>query len=145
MLWIAFLGPRRLIPGAALGPHQGELVVAEVRPESPHFGQWFAATLDDVLHKQIYIPPGYAHGFCVLSELADFEYRCTGYYDPDVEKVFNTITLQLGPDTMLATKIKLRPGISIETAIATINNLEARLKDQVPGLKWSFVEPDIED
>ena len=61
-------------------------VVAEVRPESPHFGQWFGATLDDELHKQIYVPPGYAHGFCVLSDVADFEYRCTGYYDPDVEK-----------------------------------------------------------
>jgi cation diffusion facilitator family transporter len=65
--------------------------------------------------------------------------------DPDIENVFNTITLQLGPDTMLAAKIKLRPGISIESAVAIINNLETRLKEGVPGLKWSFVEPDTED
>ncbi len=65
--------------------------------------------------------------------------------DPDVEYVFNTITIQMGPDTMLATKIKLKPGISIEAAVATINKLEVRLKEQVPGLKWSFVEPDIDD
>ena len=65
--------------------------------------------------------------------------------DPDIEYVFNTITIQLGPDTMLAAKIKLRSGISIEVAIDTINKLEKRLKEQVPGLKWSFMEPDIKD
>jgi len=65
--------------------------------------------------------------------------------DPDIEYVFNTITIQLGPDTMLAAKIKLRPNISIEVAVDTINKLEKRLKEQVSGLKWSFIEPDIED
>ena len=65
--------------------------------------------------------------------------------DPDIEKVFNTITIQLGPDIMLATKIKLRSGISLEVAIERINKLEQRLKKQVPGLKWSFVEPDNDD
>ena len=65
--------------------------------------------------------------------------------DPDIEYVFNTITIQLGPDAMLAAKIKLRSGISIEVAIDTINKLEKRLKEQVPGLKWSFMEPDIKD
>lgn len=65
--------------------------------------------------------------------------------DPDIEYVFNTITIQLGPDTMLAAKIKLRSGISIEVAVDTINKLEKRLKEQVPGLKWSFIEPDTED
>ena len=65
--------------------------------------------------------------------------------DPDIVQVFNTITIQLGPDTMLATKIQLRSGISIEAAVETINKLEKRLKEQVPGLKWSFVEPDFED
>ncbi len=65
--------------------------------------------------------------------------------DPDIQLVFNLITIQLGPDTMLAAKIKLRSGISLEEAVATINRLEKRLKEKVPGLKWSFVEPDIED
>ena len=40
-------------------------------------------TLDDETHTQLYIPPGYAHGFCVLSEVADFEYKCTAHYRPD--------------------------------------------------------------
>ena len=51
--------------------------------------------------------------------------------DPDIEHVFNTITIQLGPDTMLATKIQLKSGISIEAAVETINKLEKRLKEQV--------------
>jgi cation diffusion facilitator family transporter len=63
----------------------------------------------------------------------------------DIEKVFNTITLQFGPDTMLAAKIKLKSGIDIDVAIAAINELERRLKSEIPKLKWSFIEPDNED
>lgn len=65
--------------------------------------------------------------------------------EPDVERIYNTITMQFGPDTMLATKIKLRAGISMECGVSTINTLERRLKQQIPGLKWSFVEPDVTD
>lgn len=63
----------------------------------------------------------------------------------DVEEVFKTITLQLGPDTMLATKVRLRKGISMEEGVAAINALEVRLKDTIPELKWCFVEPDLSD
>ena len=65
--------------------------------------------------------------------------------EPDIEEAFRSITVQFGPDTMLASKIRLRKGISIETAVAVINRLERRLKDEIPGLAWSFVEPDLED
>ena len=65
--------------------------------------------------------------------------------DPDIVTVFNTITVQFGPDTMLAAKIRLRPGVDIDTAVARINALERRLKDQVPELKWCFIEPDTAD
>jgi cation diffusion facilitator family transporter len=65
--------------------------------------------------------------------------------DPDVEHVYNIITIQLGPDTMLAAKIRLNPNISLQAAVEIINNLEKRLKVTVPGLKWSFVEPDFDD
>jgi cation diffusion facilitator family transporter len=65
--------------------------------------------------------------------------------DDDIEHVFNAITLQLGPDTLLAAKIKLASGIDIDTAVAHINELERRLKEQVPGLKWCFIEPDVID
>ncbi len=65
--------------------------------------------------------------------------------DEDIEKVFNAITLQFGPDTLLAAKIKLKSGIDIDTAVADINGLERRLKQEIPGLKWCFIEPDVED
>ena len=63
----------------------------------------------------------------------------------DIEFVFNAITIQFGPDTMLAAKIKMRPGIDIETAVNSINALERELKERIPNLKWSFIEPDVED
>ncbi len=53
----------------------------DIRLNSPTFGQWTSIILDDVDHRQFYIPPGFAHGFCVLSERADFFYKCTDYYD----------------------------------------------------------------
>jgi cation diffusion facilitator family transporter len=65
--------------------------------------------------------------------------------DPDVEKVFNTITIQFGPDTMLAVKIKMRSDLTIGEAVAHINDLERNLKARIPKLKWCFVEPDVED
>jgi cation diffusion facilitator family transporter len=65
--------------------------------------------------------------------------------DDHIEKVFNTITMQLGPDTLLAAKIKLKSGIDIDTAIADINRLERNLKADIPKLKWCFMEPDVED
>jgi len=66
-------------------------------------------------------------------------------HDEHIEEVFNTITLQFGPDTLLAAKIKLKSGIDIDTAVADINNLERRLKAAIPDLRWSFIEPDVED
>ena len=63
----------------------------------------------------------------------------------DVVDVFNAITMQFGPDTVLAAKIRLKPGIDIESAVADINELERQLKERVPGLKWCFIEPDITD
>ncbi|MBV9817429.1 MAG: dTDP-4-dehydrorhamnose 3,5-epimerase [Solirubrobacterales bacterium] len=63
-------------------------VVVDIRPGSPQFGQWEAFGLDDVEHHQLYVPDGFAHGFCVLSELADVTYRITSYYDPETESGF---------------------------------------------------------
>jgi cation diffusion facilitator family transporter len=64
---------------------------------------------------------------------------------PDIEQVFNTITMQFGPDTMLAAKIKLRPGLNIDDAVQSINTLERRLKEEIPNLEWCFIEPDVAD
>ena len=60
-------------------------VVADINPDSEHFGKWVSANLSDVNGRQLWIPPGFAHGFSVISELADFEYKCTDYYHPDDE------------------------------------------------------------
>ncbi len=65
--------------------------------------------------------------------------------DEDIEHVFNSITLQMGPYTMLAAKIKLKSGIDIDTAVDDINKLEVRLKEEIPNLKWCFIEPDVVD
>jgi len=65
--------------------------------------------------------------------------------DPDIEKVFNTITMQFGPDTMLAAKIKIRSGLDIDSAVQVINALEHRLKEEIPNLEWCFIEPDVSD
>ena len=62
-----------------------------------------------------------------------------------IEGVFNTITIQFGPDTMLAVKVKMNPGLNINEAIAHINALERELKARIPKLKWCFVEPDVAD
>ena len=62
-----------------------------------------------------------------------------------IEFCFNTITIQFGPDTMLAAKIKMRSGQSIDQAVASINALERELKARVPKLKWCFIEPDVTD
>ena len=60
-------------------------VVVDIRRGSPHFGRWFGTTLAGDQPRQLYTPPGFAHGFCVLSEFADFAYKCSDYYTPDDE------------------------------------------------------------
>ena len=61
-------------------------VALDIRKNSPTFGQWFSVLLNDQNHLQMYIPPGFAHGFCVLSDGADFYYQCTDFYMPEAEK-----------------------------------------------------------
>ena len=79
-----------------LPPHaQGKLVrvvrgavwdvAVDIRRESQTFGQWVGVELSEDKHRQLWIPPGFAHGFCVLSEMADFLYKTTDYYHPQAE------------------------------------------------------------
>ena len=60
-------------------------VALDIRRDSPTFGQHFSTTLDDKNFNQLYMPPGIAHGFYVISDTADFEYKCTDYYHPEDE------------------------------------------------------------
>jgi dTDP-4-dehydrorhamnose 3,5-epimerase len=66
---------------------KGEIfdVAIDIRRGSPDFGKWTGVILSDNNKRQFYIPPGFAHGFCVLSEEADIIYKCTDFYAPDDE------------------------------------------------------------
>jgi len=60
-------------------------VAVDIRRGSPRFGQWTGIELSSDNHRQLYVPPGFAHGFCVLSETVDFLYKCTDVYVPGDE------------------------------------------------------------
>lgn len=72
-------------------------VVVDIRINSPTFGKSITIELSDQNFRQVYIPPGFAHGFCVLSEWADFIYKCTDYYYPAGERgiIWNDPDLQI--------------------------------------------------
>lgn len=88
-----------------LGQPQGKLVrvvrgavfdvAVDIRPASPTFGQWFGLELSEENHRQLWVPPGLAHGFLVLSDSAEFLYKTTDYYAPEQERciVWNDPTL----------------------------------------------------
>jgi dTDP-4-dehydrorhamnose 3,5-epimerase len=78
---------RRRPQGKLVQVLQGEIfdVVVDIRIGSPTFGRWTGVTLSGENFRQCYIPPDFAHGFCVTSESAHFEYKCTDFYDPDDE------------------------------------------------------------
>lgn len=61
-------------------------VAVDIRKESPTFGQWVGVELSDQNHRMLWIPPGFAHGFYVMSEHADFLYKCTDHYAPEYER-----------------------------------------------------------
>ena len=79
-----------------LGKPQGKLIWAlsgevfdvavDIRKGSPLFGQWFGITLSGENKKGLYVPPDFAHGFCVLSEEAEFFYKCSDFYAPEDER-----------------------------------------------------------
>jgi len=60
-------------------------VAVDINPESPTCGEFVGVELTADNHLQLWIPPGYAHGFCVLSDVADFQYKCTDLYYPEEE------------------------------------------------------------
>jgi dTDP-4-dehydrorhamnose 3,5-epimerase len=60
-------------------------VAVDIDASSPSFGRWVGATLSDENHRQLWVPPGYAHGFVVLADGTDVIYKCTDYYHPEDE------------------------------------------------------------
>jgi dTDP-4-dehydrorhamnose 3,5-epimerase len=90
---------QRVVRGMHVQPGQAKLVrcvrgaildvIVDIREGSPQFGEWEALRLDDADHHQLYVPDGFAHGFCVLSEVADVTYKVSTYYDPAAESGFS--------------------------------------------------------
>jgi dTDP-4-dehydrorhamnose 3,5-epimerase len=64
-------------------------VLVDIRPESPAFGQWEAFELDDERLRTLYVPAGFAHGFCVVSEVADVVYRQSAYWSAAADRGFS--------------------------------------------------------
>ena len=79
------LHAQRLRPqGKLVRAIRGEIfdVAVDIRRGSPTFGRWTSALLSGENFRQLFVPPGFAHGFCVVSEIAEVEYKCTDFYDP---------------------------------------------------------------
>lgn len=114
-----------------LPPHsQGKLVrvtvgeifdvAVDIRKSSSTLGQWVGETLSVENRRQMWIPPGFAHGFLVISETAEFQYKCTGYYAPDLERCihWNDENLDISWPLYLSPLVssKDEKGVSIQQA-----------------------------
>lgn len=121
---------------------QGKLVMAvtgtiwdvavDVRRGSPSFGKWVAHELNDETRQQLYIPPGFAHGFCVLSETAHVHYKCTDLYEPASEVGIRFDDPDIGIDWPVEA-----PMLSPKDQAAPL------LKDLPEGKLATYVVPDL--
>lgn len=98
-------------------------VAVDIDPQSATCGQFVGVELNDENHRQLWVPPGYAHGFCVLSEVADFQYKCTDYYQPEDEGGL----LWNDPDVGI-------PWPVAEPQLSAKDQLNPRLRDLLSGV-----------
>ncbi|HEX4976149.1 MAG TPA: dTDP-4-dehydrorhamnose 3,5-epimerase [Pseudomonadales bacterium] len=99
-------------------------VAVDIRCQSPTFGRWVGAVLSEQNKRQLWVPPGFAHGFLVLSDCADFEYKCTDYYDPSDEGCLLWNDASLAIDWPIDTPLlsnKDQAGMSFETLKASLS------------------------
>jgi len=123
-----------------IGPGQAKLVrcargsildvVVDLRRGSPTFGRWEAHELDDVVCRQLYVPIGFAHGFCVTSDVADVVYKCSNYYDGAIERGI----AYDDPDVGIAWPADLEPIVSERDATAP------RLADVAAELPFVYAD-----
>jgi len=114
-----------------LPPHaQGKLVrvtagevfdvAVDIRLGSPTFGQWVGVCLSEENRRMLWVPPGFAHGFYVTSDVADFQYKCTDYYVPECERCIRWDDVTLGVEWPLfgepVISDKDRKGLTVERA-----------------------------
>lgn len=83
-------------------------VAVDLRRSSPSFGQWFGTLLSAENKRQMWVPPGFAHGFCVTSDVAEFLYLTTEYYAPDHERCIRWND----PDLAIAWPLAVEPNVS---------------------------------
>jgi dTDP-4-dehydrorhamnose 3,5-epimerase len=105
---------------------RGEIfdVVVDMRPDSPTFGEWEGFRLDDEKHRQILVPIGFGHGFCVLSDVADVTYLVSNYYDPATEAGFRWNDPEVGiewpvADPRVSARDESAPGFAEVTGRAS--------------------------
>ena len=117
-------------------------VVVDVRSSSPTFGQWYGIELNEDNIKMIYVPPGFAHGFVVLSETADFIYKCTDYYHPESEQGIAWDDPDLNIDWSIAE-------IAEKISLSDKDKQNVKLKDQpaekLPAYKDFMTEVEMRD
>ena len=97
-------------------------VAVDIRKSSPTFGKWVGLELSEENHKQLWVPPGFAHGFLVLSETADFLYKTTDYYAPAFERSIRWNDAQL---TIRWPDLGCAPSLSHKDAVgSTLDDAE---------------------
>ena len=90
-------------------------VAVDIRRSSPHFGQWVAVRLSAENHRQMWVPEGFAHGFVVLSDFAEFLYKTTDYYTPSAERSIRWDD----PDLAIDWQLDAAPQLSGKDQVAT--------------------------
>jgi dTDP-4-dehydrorhamnose 3,5-epimerase len=114
--------------GKLVGVLRGEVfdVAVDVRRGSPTFGRWLGECLSSENHRQLYIPPGFAHGFLVTSDDALFAYKCTEYYHPEAERTIRWDDARIGVEWPIA-----GPVVSLKDNVAV--TLDAMPEDFLPA------------
>jgi dTDP-4-dehydrorhamnose 3,5-epimerase len=100
-------------------------VAVDIRVDSPTFGDWVGVSLSADNFRQAWIPPGFAHGFCVMSEVAEVEYKCTDFYDPPSERglIWNDPEVSIDwpiTDPILSARDQRHPGLSALRQMASV-------------------------
>lgn len=98
-------------------------VAVDVRRSSPNFGQWIGVELSEDNHRQLWVPPGFAHGFLVLSETADFLYKTTEYYAPLFERCIAWNDADIGinwPDAGVGPSLSAKDQLGLQLVAAEV-------------------------
>ena len=103
--------------------------IVDVRRGSPTFGEWEAFELDDENLHQLFVPVGFAHGFCVVSEIADVVYKCSSYYDGEIERGIRYDDPDVG--------IEWPAGLELE--VSERDATAPALRDLQDGLPFAYV------